>query len=703
MTYHSNKSNQTVNQSIMQHTLTPPSPFVIIAHATIVMIILLCVCGFFSNIVLLIDTSACFVEGFLPVTSNIIPLGKTRHHQPSPLVQYSVSPQGHESGVKPKKYHKIDASKRRRFNKYPPRTGRAKAIAKGRDPLLSLNINLDHLAKSGRAVHAEELLVKIEKLHAEGYYAIRPDSVSYNSVINAYALNDSPNYDSVREVERLLRRMEALKEQGCSSVQPTIVTLNTVAATFAKNGQPEKARQLLNDMEALYQSGSTDMGPNTITFNSVICAFAKAKRPHEAEEILRQMMIISRQDDGKRADVIKADSIAFNTVLHAWAVAGVRGAPQRAQQLLEHMIKLYNSGNEDVKPDVFSYTATLSAWAAAKNDPSAADRALELLHKMESECAVGNKDVCPNTVAYTAVINSLGRSGRPGAALKAYDILVDMERKYRQGNEDLKPDLISYSSVIDAFARSGEEYAGEKAVELLDHMITLTEEGHEEYGPNTQVYCSVISALGKSKTRGSADAANQLLLDMEKMYAFGNKDVAPNTIIFNAVIDAWARSSFVFKAVKAQSLLEKMEDEVEAGNIMYKPDIITYNSVISACANSFGDAEVKSRAFGIAINAFKRVQLAADIMPSSRTYSLLLKAIRKLVLSQKEKEKMSEKVMAYCVRDGLFNEHILSQLTLTCSSPGTIFDILKKLGYEGQNMIDIETYPWSWRQHSGRV
>mmetsp|Transcript_12736 Transcript_12736/g.23879 ORF Transcript_12736/g.23879 Transcript_12736/m.23879 type:complete len:696 (+) Transcript_12736:72-2159(+) len=681
--------------------------------------------GFWNTIISC--SSIWFVEGFLPFRTHQIIVTTTTYSYPSlssfsdpqdvpatsssaarkynvfSLQQYTSPREQNQRNAKPNnKQFRVDAAKRRRYNKHPLTTRRAKAIAKGRDPLLSLNINLDHLAKSGRAVHAEELLVKIEKLHAEGYYAIRPDSVSYNSVINAYALNDSPNYDSVKEVERLLKRMEALTEQGCSSVQPTIVTLNTVAATFAKNGQPEKARQLLNDMEAMYQNGSIDMGPNTITFNSVICAFAKAKRPHEAEEILKQMMIISRQDDGKRANEIKADSIAFNTVLHAWAVACVRGAPQRAQQLLEHMIKLHNSGNEDVKPDVFSYTATLSAWAAAKNDPHAANHALELLHKMESECAVGNDDVCPNTVAYTAVINSLGRSGRPGAALKAYDILVDMERKYRQGNEDLKPDLISYSSVIDAFARSGEEYAGEKAVELLDHMITLAEEGHKEYGPNTQVYCSVISALGKSKTRGSADAANQLLLDMEKMYAFGNTDVAPNTIIFNAVIDAWARSSFVFKALKAQSLLEKMEDEVEAGNIMYKPDIITYNSVISACANTYGDADVKSRAFGIAIDAFKRIQLASDIKPSSRTYSLLLKAVRKLVLSQKEKEKMSKKIMAYCIRDGLFNEHVLSQLTITSSSQSTTLNMLKHLGYEGENLMAVETYPRSWGQNSDR-
>lgn len=601
-----------------------------------------------------------------------------------------------------KKTGNLSPSKRRRLEKRPMKNDRSNAIAKGNDPLLSLNINLDYLAKSGRAIHAEELLVKIEKMFESGYYAIRPDNVSYNSVLNAYAMNESEEYDSVKEVQRLLKKMEALSEQGLSAVQPNIVTLNTVCLAFAKNNQPEKAHQLLNDMEELYQSGKKDLGPNTITFNSVICAYAKAKKPQEAEELLKRMMTISRENDGEREDEIKADTIAFNTILHAWAVSNIRGAPLRAQQLLDHMTTLYNAGNEDVKPDVFSYTATLSAWAGATYDPQASDRALEILHLMENQCALGNKDACPNAVTYTAVINCVGKSGKPNAALEAYEILLSMEKRWREGEEDLRPDLITYSSVIDAFARSGEDYAGEKAVELLDYMITLAESGYPQYGPNTQTYCSVISALGKSKMRGNADAANQLLNDMEKMYELGNTDVAPNTIIFNAVIDAWAKSSFRFKALRARDLVDKMETEYQAGNIHYKPDIITYNSVINAGASSFGDQAIKSNAFRIAMDAFKRIQLTDDLKANSVTYSLLLKAIRKLISKEEQRQKMSGKIMEYCIKEGLFNKHIATQLELTCGSKINCLQILKGLGYMGTNPKDLRSFPESWKCNAGR-
>lgn len=58
--------------------------------------------------------------------------------------------------------------KRFREKKNDPQQIKAKSIAKGRDPLISLNMNLDYLAKTGAAKRAEELLLKIEKLFEEG-------------------------------------------------------------------------------------------------------------------------------------------------------------------------------------------------------------------------------------------------------------------------------------------------------------------------------------------------------------------------------------------------------------------------------------------------------------------------------------------------------------------------------------------------------
>jgi len=100
----------------------------------------------------------------------------------------------------------------------------------GKDPLISLNMNLDYLAKSGQrnsAARAEELLLRIEKLYSEGYYDVMPDSVSYNSVMNAYVLSDEVS-DAGKEVERLIHRMEEIsKAEGNNALKPNVITFNT--------------------------------------------------------------------------------------------------------------------------------------------------------------------------------------------------------------------------------------------------------------------------------------------------------------------------------------------------------------------------------------------------------------------------------------------------------------------------------------------
>ena len=228
--------------------------------------------------------------------------------------------------------------------------------------------------------------------------------------------------------------------------------------------------------------------------------------------------------------------------------------------------------------------------------------------------------------------------------------------------------------MIDALSKSEDEYAGERAVELLNHMTTLAEMGHDDIEPNSQVYLSVISALGRCKARGSADTAQKLLNEMERCFSLGNKLVAPNTFHFNAVMHAWALSSFVYKADRAYTLLKRMEEESNKGNVQYLPDIITYNNIILAAANSFGDADVKARAFRIALTAFKTVQSSSNVQQTTRTYAIFLKAIRKLYNPGTDRNSMTQKILQFCCRDGLVNQFVLQQAELTCGSKRVLKD-----------------------------
>ncbi len=254
--------------------------------------------------------------------------------------------------------------------------------------------------------------------------------------------------------------------------------------------------------------------------------------------------------------------------------------------------------------------------------------------------------------------------------------------------------------MIDALSKSADEHSGVRALELLNHMSTLAEMGHEDIEPNSQVYLSVITALGRSKARGSADTSQRLLNEMERSFELGNTLVSPSTYHFNAVIYAWALSSFVYKADRAYTLLQRMEKEAKKGNTRYNPDIITYNSVILAAANSFGDQEIKSRAFRIALTAFKTIQASSGIKQTSRTYSIFLKAIRKLYRPGKERDSLTEKILQYCCRDGLVNTFVLQQAELTCTSKKVLSDI----GFLGKDntLLDLRRLPLEWKANASK-
>jgi hypothetical protein len=66
--------------------------------------------------------------------------------------------------------------------------------------------------------------------------------------------------------------------------------------------------------------------------------------------------------------------------------------------MLVAMGRLHASGMPSLKPDAFTYTAVIDAWAKSGYRGAAA-RADQLLDKMESKYLAGDMDLKPNTVS----------------------------------------------------------------------------------------------------------------------------------------------------------------------------------------------------------------------------------------------------------------------------------------------------------------
>jgi len=543
-----------------------------------------------------------------------------------------------------------------------------------RDPIISLNMNLDHLAKSSQkdaAKRCEEMLLRIEALHEDGYYEKAPDVVSYNSVINGYAHGRASNNNSRSEnAKRLIERM---KDKG---LKPNSVTLNTLLLCILKEVREKQWKKLsgkkVREAESILANMEESGLANTISYNTVISTISKSKSRDSAERAESWLKRMTELYDTTKNDKIQPDTTSFNSVIHAYAniSKNATGAPQRArraEELIEEMERLYKSGeNDNVKPDVVSYSAVVNAYArAAAQEKRCAARAMTILDRMVELHEGGDKEVKPNKRTYTSVINAFARIGKPETA---DDILSRMKQLHEMGDDSLKPDTVCYSSVLDAYAKAGGEEAAFRAEELLHEMEGIYNSGDIDVKPNTQSYRSVITALGKSKQPRAAEKAEQILEEMEYISSHGARDLAPNTIVFNAVIDAFARSKSVSKAYRAELLLERMLEESENGNSSIRPDTITFNSVIKAAARStYGDSISRNEAYLIGLNAFKTLHRLDYCRPSSVTYVTFLKLLDNLIESGTSRDHMAERVFGLSVSLGLANDAVRSQLWKTCS------------------------------------
>ena len=384
------------------------------------------------------------------------------------------------------------------INNPKPLNSREKSFTQ-RDPIISLNMNLDYLAKSGQrdaAKRCEEMLTRIEALHADGYYEKSPDVVSYNSVINSYAhgrTSPSPNSRS-SNAKRLMKRMEG------KGIQPNTITYNTLLRCIMKE-IGEKPTDKIKEAETILRYMEEVNLANTVSYNTVISCISKSDLDDSAERAERWLQrMIDLYNENPQNDKIQPDTVSFNSVIHAYSNTPItKGAPERAKkakELLNQMESLYKSGeNDNVKPDTISYSAVVNSYAKCQNSLCAV-KALALLEHMEDLHKSGNKDVKPNKRTYTSCINAFGRIGNPKAA---DDLLTKMKEQYKLGDVSLKPDTITYSSVLNAYARKGGEDSAYRADELLSEMFDLYNSGNYDVKPNTQIFRTVITALGKSK------------------------------------------------------------------------------------------------------------------------------------------------------------------------------------------------------------
>lgn len=334
----------------------------------------------------------------------------------------------------------------------------------------------------------EETLELMEQYYASGNDSAKPDRVSVNTMIAAYAKNS--HQGAVDKALALKTRIEKRY-----NITADTVSNNIVVDSWCKSGRPdapERVIELLSVMERDFKKGKKHLKPDSYTYSSVIDSFIKCNRPdapQKAEEILRRMQDLHRLHEGD-----PPVTSVFNAVINAWACSESKEAVERAEAILKQMEELHKIDSCIARPNRISYNTVIKAMRNGSTEEAA--RAEELLKILEERSQMDD-EFTPDSYSYTAVITAYGRSDDPNKALKALSVLQRMIQAYQGGNIAAKPNVHSFNAALNACAFvTGDVDKKEEAFTTALHIMKLLHDyaraDHTTYGTILRACSSLL-------------------------------------------------------------------------------------------------------------------------------------------------------------------------------------------------------------------
>jgi pentatricopeptide repeat protein len=250
--------------------------------------------------------------------------------------------------------------------------------------------------------------------------------------------------------------MEDLCKDGKIDGQPNTVSYGSVIDAYAQTGNAQAAERILTKMYEDYKKGNKNCVPNIRSFNTVTKAWARSgdkKAGERSEAILNHLTKL--RNDGILE--IWPNDVSYNSVMDAYAESG---DADNAERVFELMVSDYNNGNKECKPNQRSYGTVIKAWAHSGKQ-NAGEGAEAFLNKMIKS------GITPHAVAYNSAIDAYAQAGQVKEAQAMFDRML---QDYLSGNKDAKPTVISFNSLMHAWAVSKEHNAGIEADKILEQM-----------------------------------------------------------------------------------------------------------------------------------------------------------------------------------------------------------------------------------------
>lgn len=343
---------------------------------------------------------------------------------------------------------------------------------------------------------------------------------------------------------------------------------------------------------------------NVRLINTLMNAWAESSRSDAVNQAFDVLRFLNDIPECK----IRPDRYTYGTLLKCLAkVQGVtrKDCGKHAINILDEMQSLHNAGQENIFPDVVSYTLALRACLHA-NDTN---RVNELMERMKS-----SRSTLPNRRSYSELLLYYSKLRSPEAAARCETILAQM-KQLAVSNPDLKPDVYSYTIVISAWLRSGFEAASSRAWSLLERMkrekiepsmitntvlvkhfcksgvledlqkadflICCMESRSDSDLPDRQLYFEVINGW---LNLGDFERANDVLMRGVKTYSRSQKqECAPSMMMIDMVMQGWIRHGDLERAWTVICTFQELKDR---GLVPAGPNLHSYSILREAWKTS---------------------------------------------------------------------------------------------------------------------
>ena len=473
------------------------------------------------------------------------------------------------------------------------------------------------------AQRANKVFSQLERLHKEtGDPDLKPNTVCLTSLMLAWARSGSAK--QIKEADQIFTRLkeiqQTVKSEGNGADGISTFSYNNYIYAIAKSSLPDaadRAESLLNDLLEKKIDGHTGVvTPNDTTWTIVAQAFAQKGDGEGAEKIML------RRHEANRNKICESRPTAFfyNTVLNAWSRRALTSpdAVNSCQRLLDWLEEQSKKENSFIKPDVVSYSITLSAWNRS-NDPNATSRSLEILQRMEEQVQRGNVNARPNSVAFNVMMATLAKQKEEGSYLEAVKFLERIEALHKEGAYGPILTLHTYNSALSGCAWHGDRKAGEIAENILDRM-----ENNEEASLNPDIYSYnfalaawarnsssndnapgrayhvlnrmedianansfkfALTACLNSREEEAIDMALEIIRKMENNYRkSGDDDMKPSSALFRRLLQTVSKQGENASAIAVETLIKEMDELNGCETMRTKGECYAY--ALTTCASS---------------------------------------------------------------------------------------------------------------------